>query len=367
MVQGSPTSFGIGLKHNMLNQSGELVKDQFVALDQFLTPRGLTTLRKKENPFIAGNAIDESEEFVGKPEILRDIEVLAASNGVVAIEGGHRSGKTSLLEVASARLVSVGIAKKRSDIVSFSGSREVNEFERLRQEITDGKGKVIDLDKQKSVVIPFDEIENLGFGGGLPRIKRFVEVIRRLKESGHLVLLSVIGDLRSKRDSAEELSLKAKEGLLSVVGNAIVVNRLLNDDEVRQVVGGGEKPLFTPEILEYLVKEAGGHPFLANLLAQQLFSILSVVKMRALDVSKALPDFQENVGGTLRNSDIFNTPTECVLASGFDPQTWDYAGVTEDRPNETVYKNMLPRESSTFFQNWLEEFMRKKMINLTHG
>lgn len=57
------------------------------------------------SPFQIGSPVQESQtNFYGKGTLLEDITRRVRNTGVVAIEGGYQSGKTSLLNAVSHRL-----------------------------------------------------------------------------------------------------------------------------------------------------------------------------------------------------------------------------------------------------------------------
>lgn len=333
--------------------SGETPLSRIVDIDQLLTKQGKDT---KFTNFIIGNAVEEKTGFIGKADILSDIERKAKQNGIVAIAGGLRGGKSSLLKVTSSHLIDAGNAQSSSAIYCASFSRKDKVAEMARDITDDRKRKIGKKNKKIGQVITFDEIETVGESA----FPDFVDLIKTLRSAGNIVILNVIGDLNCDGNVSLELPEKDKKRLLTTVGNSIVVNRLFTDEETRQLVSGGKSPLFSPALIDYLANEAGGHPLLGALLAGTMFSVLRKLKTGELQLNQIMPEFAEEIHGYLKRGGQFSEPTDCVMERGFNPLTWEYSEKFKRQPDEKIYRNMLPRVSSTFFKNWLIEYLAKR-------
>jgi hypothetical protein len=47
------------------------------------------------------------------------------------------------------------------------------------------------------------------------------------------------------------------------------------------------------------------------------------------------------------------------MDAGFDPLTWEWKG-TGNMPDVNVYRNMIPKGSSSVFRDWLVTYLQKK-------
>lgn len=329
--------------------------ETWVDIDQLLTRKGRSA---RFVDFIAGNAVTEGEGFVGKECVLDEIEAKAFNTGIVVIQAGHRTGKTSLLLTASDRLQKDGVVVAKS-YLNLQGLANKS-VSRLQEIIDDDVTRRSKGDKKKSVkkyryVVAFDEVE--AYKPSL--FPDLVNLVRNITGNGNIALFGVIGDLSTGGEIPGELNDRNKAELVELVGQAsLMVNPLMTDDEVRDLLSTGALSVFTESAIQYLVKESGGHPFLANGLARELFSALREVKEKRLGINN-LPD---EVKETVRSMYCagFDTPVETVIARGFNPLTWEYIGPPEYSPNVEVYRNMLPRESSAIFRGWLEKYLEEK-------
>ncbi|MEK7166539.1 MAG: hypothetical protein AAB874_07060 [Patescibacteria group bacterium] len=342
----------------MAGETSEQTFGQLVDIRQLLTPQGIKVAARRyiSNPF-STEVSRNGEDFVGKQATLHDLEESIASNGIVVLEGGHSTGKTALLKIAVARLVEKGAATV-SHYVSLESISMVEPID-FEREIVDGivrRKRKINFARKKAV-IALDEIESLGTH---QRVDEFVAGISVLRNQGHQILIGIIGDIHAKGDIDGELNAHAKQQLISLVHDSVVVNPLFTDDETRQAVSGNPQ-MFTDKIINYLVKEAGGHPRLAKVLAAQLFQILEGIRKGFIQIPfHYVIDRLKDDMAEKHLSAFFPIVVDNVIAAGYNPLTWQYTGKPENRPDERVYRNMLPGESSTIFKEWLMAYLEKR-------
>lgn len=312
-------------------------------LDQLLTARGMT---ERFHPFRTDPV--SGEHFFGKQEEIRDITSKLLGNGIVVLEGGYRGGKTSLMRETAERMRKDGQVSNVEflDIQIYVRESPENIEKYLRHQISGSvKGKT---------VIAVDELKGYGVSN-TERTLRLLDVLKGFRDEGHLVMISTIGDLRG--DSQKELPKPVKTRLLSEAGDSIVVNQLLEDSEVRKLLSRGDQPLFTDSTVQYLIREAGGHPMLANYLAEVLWDLLHSVMRGDREIGQIFNDVKKESRSGF--SVYFPQTVECVIGAGFNPLTWEYVGGGVQPDNE-VYVNMLPRYTSTIFRDWLEGYMRRR-------
>ena len=82
--------------------------------------------------------LKKKPDLLEKADILSDIERKAKQNGIVAIAGGLRGGKSSLLKVTSSHLIDAGNAQSSSAIYCASFSRK-DKVAEMARDITDDR------------------------------------------------------------------------------------------------------------------------------------------------------------------------------------------------------------------------------------
>lgn len=316
-------------------------------IGDLLTPHGIES--DYAPAYIAGNVISESSgTFFGKETILAEIRARLEDTGFAAVEGGHRTGRSSLLRVTSERMVKDESVQAevyydlRTDHAKTPEQVIAEIEERISRYHLPGEGT-----KPVSALIQFDEIEGYEPSN---RVK-LLEAIGQMKAKGHKIIIAVLGDLYG--DSPGELSRQTKDKILEMAGGRVVINRLLNDEEMRKLLAYGGKPVFTEVMTRYLIAEAGGHPYLANELARTIFRVL---KSSEFSQGKLTPRLK--VWITFSSLDnVFSSVVETIVAAGFNPLTWEWHG-SGNKPNVEVYQNMIPRPTSTIFRDWLTAYTK---------
>lgn len=183
----------------------------------------------------------------------------------------------------------------------------------------------------------------------LPEILRY---LIQLKEQGHYVSLSVYGDYQYHPGIPDEVRRLCRE----LLGDAVVVNKLMSDEQVRVVMRKGGRPIFSLAVEDYLVEQAGGHPLLAGLLAEETFHLALSIKLgweRNPEWKYFWREIMDEVKGKMGGENgEFGRSLRYVREAGFDPKTWGFEG--DSRINREVYVNMLPR-NSVVFREWLDD------------
>jgi|GEM_PF-4144014 len=288
-------------------------------------------------PYITGQPISpEHGVFIGKQAVVDELVSNVERYGVAVLEGGFRSGRTSLLFKAADTLVKTGRAEGLVyfDLASYRRS-ELSELTSVFQRgINDLPGAVVLI----------DEMEDLSYYNTGTCIG-FLHFLDEQLQQRNKVIFAVLGNLHS--NSALETPPVVKGRIASMASHYSVVNTLLAEEEVRELLCQGGESFFTEQLLKYLVAEAGGHPLLASQLGTQAFleinSITRVAQMKRV--------LKEKISGELN---YFLPNVKVAKAAGFNPLTWEWTG-TGKKPNVEVYRNMLPRQSSVLFKNWLME------------
>lgn len=121
----------------------------------------------------------------------------------------------------------------------------------------------------------------------------------------------------------------------------------------------GDESLFTDPLIKYLIVQAGGHPLLAQALAESSFKLLKSGDIKPEKIADKLKSSAKK--GVLEN---FGAVVDTVIDAGFNPLTWEWNGQGK-KPNVEVYVNMLPRFTSTIFREWLTDYVLAQNRN-TH-
>ena len=87
-----------------------------------------------------------------------------------------------------------------------------------------------------------------------------------------------------------------------------------------------------------------------------MFDTLQSVKEGDTKPEEAIDCFQASAENALPV--FFVKQVQMVLASGYNPLTWEYYG-SGSPPDLRVYQNMLPRESP-LFTKWLQQYLQPK-------
>lgn len=325
---------------------GIVTIEQATDIRQLLTPDGV---KARFAPFITGRVVDERNgEFFGKKVVVDEMLERLRDTGMVVVEGAHRSGKSSLLRTVGDRLT-------QDRVVQTSVHYDLqSNYNRTPEEVVEDIQAYIAYHspgiktKGASAIISLDEIEAYDKKNQI----ELLESVDTLRAQGYKVALAVIGDLHG--DSPEELPRATKDKLLSMVGESIVVNRLLDESEMRELLSHGNKPIFTEILTRYLITEAGGHPYLGNALADRVFALL---KFNEIEPGKLTEELRTEIRN-MRVLDNFGVVVDKIAAAGFDPLTWEWRGEGQ-QPNVEVYRNMLPRFTSNIFRNWLSDYLSK--------
>lgn len=321
------------------NVDGVVTIEQATEVGQLLTKPDTNFADK----FVVGGvARMEEGRLPGKESMVAEVRRLLDEHGVVVIEGGYRSGKSSVLRA-------VGDGLERDSVVGGVVDTEIFAGKNDPQEVKTMFGEALSYCDGKKVAIMVDELEYLDEDEQMA----LLEEINRARAEGHKVVISVIGDLRSS--SSAELSRSVKERILEMAGDSVVINRLLIDDEMRDLLTPDGENLFTEPMLGYLIREAGGSPFLGNALALASGELLTIGGVEPSSLKEELRR-SDTVSGSLSN---FAKAVDTVVAVGFDPLTWEWHGEGEP-PDVEVYRNMLPRGTSTIFRNWLGGYLKSR-------
>lgn len=321
------------------------------SISQLLTPFGLIN----ENNFIAGNIVSTKRgEFFGKKDILNNITTLTKENGFAVLVGGHRTGRSSLINASAHELVLNNTADadvlldfvlhlKKSPDEILSYVENLIETERV------GGHKKTQPEIFKAV-IKVDHFNYFPEKVQLELLKHF----RTLISKGHFIIMPVDCDLNT--DITGEITKPVKDSILEMTQGTFVINKLMSDQEIKHVINRNRKPYFTKVMLDFLIRESGGNPYLANSIALRSLQLL---KKNNYDAS----DFKDDVYSILKSDHFlrFKPNLELIKRAGFDPITWDWHGSGE-KPDVDVYRNMIPDQSATLFRRWLSEYLNTQKM-----
>lgn len=300
-------------------------------------------VRRKFGPknnisWVCGSRV-EGDEFVGKRDVVAEAMKLVMENHSVGIVGGPGTGKSSVVERMLEELKIKGGIRGVSKVILSSSSEDdaVRNVEEIRAK-SGKRGKIaIALDGEAWEI---DETSNI------------LEYLATQKDLGHYVVMAIYGDYRFHPGISDTI----REACGNLIGDSIVVNRLMTDEEIKKKLLFKGRPVFTPEVENYIVLQSGGHPYLASMLAGEVFRVIRRFKFKEgliewprfwKDVFKVVKEQMGGLGGDLGRS------LRYVKEAGFDPRTWEFSG--DPRISQDVYRNMLPRNRSTIFQEWLNE------------
>lgn len=267
------------------------------------------------NSFYIGTPLNDERGAIG----LRtsEIESKALSNGIVAILGGYRSGKSTEALFAKKRLMrrgyeDLGVA---SFVVNENFIREkMVEVENAERILGHNKRGVMIME-EVSWQLPKDVIQNA------------LEWMDGLKRRGHIVLAEFNGDFRFPNGYIDET---VRKKLVDSFGSSIEVKSLLNDDVVRKFAQRA-KHTFGGDNIEWIVQEAGGHPYVAQVVASVLFDGLQF---------KQSEQVVKNIIANLRQFQEFNG--RLIREAGYSILDLH----NESGPQAKFYQNIIPRPNS---------------------
>ena len=283
----------------------------------------------------------EGRNFYGRNDLLEMLTRNVLTKGIAGIAGGPGTGKSSLLTEVARRLKITGrVAGK----VKVGLSAETSDW--MKSQIFEERVETKNVGRI-AIVADGQPWDNKNLAADLSYLKE-------LRDQGHFILISLYGDVTYHPGISEEV----RQAYSVLLGNEIVTNKLMDDNQVRTLIRMGGKPIFSLAVEEYLINESGGHPYLAALLAGNTFHTALSIK---LGWSRPRWEvFWEEVGANVignlgdREGRVARS-VRCVCAAGFNPLTWEFNG--DARLNQETYKNMLPRASSSIFKRWLVKLM----------
>jgi len=351
-----------GLESMRVGTAAREAVERATQREQLLTPAGMEI---PYDPYSEGRpTTEERRSFYGREAILAKIRERLERPGfaLAVIEGGYRSGKTSLLETTGARMVKDGIVGTAivydlaPDCSSNSEQVVAGIEDTIGGEEAGIEGEAVSAPVRKerpaTTLVMLDGVE--AYGSLHP--EWLTEILDALKAKGYKVAMAVTGDLHGT--SAAELPREVKDKLLEMAGDdGVIVNELLTDEEARELLEQSKRqskgPLFTEVMTEYLVAEAGGNPFLASLLASNAFDLL---RFRGVEPNGLVQKLEEAVETELWR---FGQVVDVIVSAGFNPLTWEWRGEGTP-PDVGVYQNMIPRPTSTIFLRWLTGYLDEK-------
>lgn len=317
--------------------------EQATDTSQILTEAGIAA---DSNPFIAGSPVSKDYGgFYGRNSLVAEMREKLIANGIVVLEGSHRTGRTSLLRFVTETLTHEGVVQ--AGLYLDLGHTHPDQL------LSDVKDRIARRTKDDPhTTSPKAVIALNQLGSYDPKQhEQLLDVVDHLRSDGHMILLSVIGDLHSR--SPSELPPVTKERIVRMAGNSVIINRLFTDEEMWEVLTQRREPLFTEPMIRFLIREAGGNPYLANALAQDSLDLLTIDKVEPIGFIDELRDTVRDHGVL----DHFAPTVDIVLSAGFDPVTWQWHGEGKI-PDVEVYRNMLPAKTSVVFQDWLKEHLQ---------
>jgi len=206
-------------------------------------------------PWRMGIPMISDVDYVERREDMRALEMLKEDH-VILIMGGFRSGKTSL----AAR-----VAEKLKKELIESGKNVVN--------ISQTPWKKADLEQhlerkgysEEEILIlqPYEVTWDSGVE------TEAVGRLKELKDSGNYLVLECNGDVRES-DNDEEKE-KMKQLIRGLAGDSIVTIGLATEKQALEAIRSGVDPVFSPQVEEWLVKEAGGNLLWAKILAHFIY------------------------------------------------------------------------------------------------
>jgi hypothetical protein len=90
-------------------------------------------------------------------------------------------------------------------------------------------------------------------------------------------------------------------------------------------------------------------------LAQHSFDLLNIDETQPRELPSALRR-ELAQSAVIEN---FGPVVDTIMDAGFDPLTWEWKG-TGNMPDVNVYRNMIPKGSSSVFRDWLVTYLQKK-------
>jgi len=313
--------------------------EQATKVNDLLTHRGIDA---PYSPFIVGPPVMDKKTFFGKRREVEEVMQNLKHNDIAVIEGGNKSGKSSLLTAVAESMREKRMVKS-AVLYDLHGDNlpadQILKFIRS------------DLPRRGKSVIAFDEIETYAEKNPT-ELSNLLDKVEELRIEGHKIIFAVNGDLRG--DSRKELPRIIKDRLLKMSGNVTTINKLLDESEMRELLAQGGEPFFTEPLIRYIMTQSGGHPYLLSALADRSWILLQ-------EKNTLSPNFSKEIASEVTERVLFQfgSVVETILAAGFDPLTWQWNGEGK-KPNVEIYQNMLPRYTSTIFKEWLTEHIRKR-------
>lgn len=317
--------------------------EQATSIDHLLTNHGKTVIKDGRNPYFFGNPVTEDMGFAGRKYKIDEIQQALTKSGAVILESGHRNGSTSLLKVAGPKIVENGLANHFHyfDLQAYAGES----LSQLEKDLN------LDLGEQfesGNSVIAFDEFNAITHPSDNPH--QVIVLFKKLRDRGHKLLINVAGGINTP--NLKNIPDDIKKELHKLSNGETVANTLMSDSETEKIIYGNEDPIFSEVATKYLVREAGGNPFLAALLASTFFDKIRDIQDGFSTFYNWQQELEDETSQKL--SSYFEQNVRYIKEAGYDPQTWEYKGEGEP-PDRKLFTSMIPRPTSTIFQNWLSQ------------
>lgn len=306
-------------------------------IEDIFTSKGLA---ERRGYWVIGPPVSE-RSFIGKREELKQIQDLLEKNGVAVVESGYRSGKSSLMKETGKTLTQKGIIAGFYELTLGTGL-ELKDIQFLIDR------KLIKHPGEK-LLITVDEI---GFNGSLD--DRFFAYLEKLKANGHKIILSFFGDYAQH----PAVPFREKAQIARLFGDSVVVNKLMPDEDIRLIINRYPDTYFSKEVEDFLVKESGGHPLMAQFVSDFLFDQAKEAITNRIPPDDFFKQFITSAVNFDHYMSMFEETVNLVIEAGLDPLT--FQTVKETGVNREVYENMLPKTSSTIYETWVRNYLANK-------
>lgn len=327
-----------------------------LGVKDLLTEYGNTMRRY---PWIMGPPVFSDQAYVERKEDETALELLK-NNHVVLIMGGFRTGKTSMAAGMMGKLKGE-LEKSGKNVIQFSQIPwKISALEK-NFESEEYTGKEI------LVIQPYEVTWDTGVEAGA------VNRLRELKEQGNYLVLECNGNVREPGKGEKEE--QTKQMIRELVGDSMVTIGIATDRQVLEAIRSGVDPVFSPQIEEWLVKEAGGNLLWAKMLANNLYESIKhtytptnyqeqkdngikrlLSRLRKKENKMIMAEWVDIVAGAKKglfeNAGNLGNNVVSMIKRGIDPLQW----TCPEGVDIEYYRQTIPN-GSKLFNEWIQESM----------
>lgn len=330
---------------NMETQSGSPF-ETVNSLDELITGWGMVM---KENPFSLSHGVNP-ERFVGKKtEVTRLQDALKRDNCAVLMGGSH-TGKTSIGNIIGRDFRENSLTKDLSSVVHFHDFAMYG-ADRVKNRISqsDRLSSLPQVSGEKLKMPTLLVIDGISSSVTKEKFLESFQVLEEERSAGTQILFLLNGDIRQSMGGAGVPEF-ARTKILEFAGREnLVVNRLMADQEIRDIVSGGKPPVFSEKMIQYLVRESGGHPNMAGCLAFEAFSLLRGYRGKKL--ANLQEEFEKRIEGSMGM--LFRDNLSIAEKAGYDALKQNMK--TDSKHSAEVFSGFFPRFDAQYFHKWLRQ------------